>query len=207
MLSPSQELFVSFPNASGTRVLHAAKVLSLADDMVTLKFVEPDYLPVDVSETSTIFFDGPREFMQQPGERVECDTAPDTEATFDLALRLAGEPVSAESRKCFRVGTALADYTGQFGAIGTCQIVDVSATGVGFVSESRLKIGAGVDFAFDLHGKSYSGKGFIQSHKEVRAGHRYGLLCTADNPALAKGLQQLTMDAQRTQLRRLSGAA
>lgn len=207
MMSPGQELFVSFPASGTTRVLHAAKICTVEDDVMTFKFVEPDLVPVEAEDACTLFFDGPKEFMQQPAERVALEDAADTEEPFDLALRLAGEAVSAESRKCYRVGTSLAHYEGTFGKLGTCHIVDVSATGVGFVSQAKLKVGDSVEFSFELNGKSYSGKGFIQSHKEVRIGNRYGVLCTANNPALAKGLQLLTMDAQRTQLRRLSGAA
>ena len=207
MVNPGKEVFVSFPSGGATRVLHAAKVRTLGDDVITIKFVEPDLVPVQAEGACTVFFDGPREFMQQPAEQVAFEDAPDTEETFDLALQLAGEAVSAESRKCYRVGTSLAHYQGTFGTFGTCHIVDVSATGLGFVCNTRLKIGDGVDFSFELHGRSYSGRAFVQSHKEERSGHRYGLLCTSDDPALTKGLQQLTMDAQRTQLRRLSGAA
>lgn len=207
MVNPGQEMFVSFPSGGATRVLHAAKVRTRDEDVITVKFVEPDLVPVHADGACTIFFDGPREFMQQPAEHVEFEEAPDTEETFDLALKLAGEAVSAESRKCYRVGTSLAHYRGNFASFGSCHIVDVSATGLGFVCNTRMKIGEGVDFSFELHGTTYSGRGFIQSHKEERSGHRYGLLCTSDNPALTKGLQHLTMDAQRTQLRRLSGAA
>ena len=207
MLSPGREMFVSFPSSGATRVLHAAKVCTMGDDLITLKFLEPDLIPVEAEGACTVFFDGPREFMQQPAERVAYDDAPDTDEAFDLALQLAGEAVSAETRKCYRVGTSLAQYYGGFGSFGECHIVDVSATGLGFVCGTRMKIGTGVDFSFELHGHTYSGRGFVQSQKETRNGYRYGLLCTSDDPALAKGLQQLTMDAQRTQLRRLSGAA
>ena len=43
----------------------------------------------------------------------------------------------------------------------------------------------------------------------ILSANRYGLLCIEDKSknGLSKTLQQLTMDAQRTQLRRLSGAA
>jgi hypothetical protein len=207
MLSPGHEMFVSFPTGGSTRVLHAAKVQTREDELVTLKFAEPDLLPVEPQQTCTVFFDGAKEFMQQPAEHVESEQSPETEEPYDLALRLAGEAVSAESRKCYRVGTSLAHYKGTFGSFGICHIVDVSATGLGFITDGKVKMGDGVEFSFELNGKSYSGKGFIQSCKEVRAGNRYGLLCTSTDPALARGLQQLTMDAQRTQLRRLSGAA
>lgn len=207
MLSPSQEMFVCFPSSGATRTLHAARICTREDELITLKFAEPDLLPVETEDACTVFFDGPKEFMQQPAERVALEELADTDNTFDLGLRLAGEAVSAESRKCYRVATALAEYRGQFADAGECKIVDVSATGLGFVCQRELKLGDSVAFSFSLTGKSYSGKGFVQSHKEVRLGQRYGLLCTSTDPALAKGLQLLTMDAQRTQLRRLSGAA
>lgn len=207
MVQAGQEVFVSFAGGPAVRVLHGAKVTERADELITVEYLEPEGVPGEPDGPLTVFFEGPKEFMQQPGELAGGDEGLVGGAT--AAIRLFGEPVSAESRRCYRVGTVLADYRADLGALGVCKLVDVSAVGVGFLSDRRLKPGRRVEIKFNLGRATSHGMGFIQSVKEVRRGYRYGLLCAEDkgHGGLARGLQQLTMDAQRTQLRRLSGAA
>jgi hypothetical protein len=210
MLRSGQEMFVSFAGGSKVRVLHHAKVESRVDDLLTVRYSDPDGLPGERPEQVTVFFDGPKEFMQQPGQVVALETPeePGQEGLL-TAVRVLGEPVSAETRQCYRVGTVLADYKAKLGRLGTCKLVDVSAVGVGFLCEQKLSLGEQTTIELSLGGRTSRGLGFIQSIKEVAGGYRYGLLCLEDHGqgGLAKGLQQLTMDAQRTQLRRLAGAA
>ena len=211
MLQNGQDVFVSFAGGSELRILHAARVVDRTDEALTIRFDDPETLPTEQTEAVTMFFDGPSEFMQQPAGFAETETeSEDTESTpGTFTITPIGQPVSAESRKCYRVGTVLADYTANLGRLGRCKVVDVSAAGVGFLNERKLKLGDSVDIEINVHGKVSSGSGFVQSIKEVKTGYRYGLLCVEDKGkgGLAKGLQQLTMDAQRTQLRRLAGAA
>ncbi len=53
------------------------------------------------------------------------------------------------------------------------------------------------------------GRCIVQRGGETRDGWGYGLLCINGQGSgnLGEGLHKLTMDAQRTQLKRLSGAA
>lgn len=213
MLLIGQNVFVSFVGGSTTRVLHPVRITDRTDEVITIKYAEPDGLPAERSETVTVFFDGRKGFMQQPGEIVPPDPEEgDTDGVPSepvVAVRLLGEPVSAESRECYRVSTVLADYHANFGRLGTCKLVDVSATGFGFLSTERLMLGETLEIEFTVGGKTIKGSGIIQSLKEVRNGFRYGMVCVLDGGAsgMALALQQLTVDAQRTQLRRLSGAA
>lgn len=210
MLRTGQEMFVSFAGGSKVRVLHPAKVESRVDDLLTIRYSDPDGLPGECPEQVTLFFDGAQEFMQQPGQIVALETPeePGREGLL-AAVRVFGEPVSAETRQCYRVGTVLADYTARLGRLGTCKLVDVSAVGVGFLCKQKVSLGEQTSIEISVGGRTSRGLGFIQSVKEVADGYRYGLLCLEDHGegGLAKGLQQLTMDAQRKQLRRLSGAA
>ncbi|VAX41535.1 hypothetical protein MNBD_PLANCTO03-1205 [hydrothermal vent metagenome] len=206
MIQNGQDIYIHFAGGTNLRVLHAAKTISRVDDIITVNYTEPDEVPTEPAESMTVFFHGPAEFMQQPGEHIEFEN---DEGEMQTGIKLIGEPVSAESRKCFRVSTVLAEYKAKLGNLGSCKLVDVSAAGVGFLTDTRLALGDSIDIEMTLAGKTCKGKGFIQSVKEIPAGYRYGLLCTGDKGAgdLPKGLQRLTMDAQRTQLRRLSGAA
>ncbi len=206
MVHIGDEVFVHFAGGTGIRTLHAGKVEQQRDGVIAVRFAEPEGLPTEPAAAMIVFFHGPEEFMQQPGQPVEFEN----EAGETVAgIRLLGAPVSAESRKCFRVSTVLADYSADFGKVGVCKIADVSAEGVAFIAPNRLSLGECVEIKLTVLGRSSTGRGFIQSIKQVRDGYRYGLLCTNDAGmgGLDKGLQRLTMDAQRTQLRRLSGAA
>jgi hypothetical protein len=206
MLNQGQDVFIHFAGGTKSRVLHAANIIDILEGVVTLSFNNPDSLPSEPAPTATVFFHGPDEFMQQPVEVVAIE---DIIGEAGMVISPVGEPVSAESRKCFRVCTVLGEFEAAFGTLGTCKLVDVSAAGVGFLSSATLSLGDAVAIEMKVAGKTSSGRGFIQSIEALGAGYRYGLLCTEDNDTggLGKGLQQLTMAAQRTQLRRLSGAA
>lgn len=220
MLSPNQDVFINFPTPHAGRVLHAARVVEREGEVLGLAF-DRDVPPVrgvspdDAASRAArgdgaceVFFQGPREFMKHSAVLVDPGSA--SPEGCDIAVRLRGEPVSAESREAFRVGTVLSDYSGEFDGLGVCPIVDVSATGLAFIAKRALGIGDAVAFSFEVGGERYAGRGVVQSCKPVRAGHRHGLLCVSTGTApgcLSKGLQRLTMEAQRLQLRRLSGAA
>lgn len=206
MLQSGQDIFVNHTGGGKARVLHAAKVVDCQGDVITVSYTEPDVSPSEPGSAVKVCFLGPREFMQQVGECIESESA-DAEPT--VAIRLIGSPVSAESRKCFRVSTEHAGCEAEFGDFGTCKVVDVSATGVAFVTEEQLAPGDMVEVTLTVMGKACTGRGFVQSARKVRGGYRYGLLCLEDlGPGgLSHSLQRMTMDAQRAQLRRLSGAA
>ncbi len=206
MIQREQDIYIHFAGGTNLRVLHAGKATSRIDDVITVRYFEPDSLPTEPAPTMTVFFHGAEEFMQQPGELIEFENA---EGEMQTGIKLIGTPVSAESRKCFRVSTVLAEYKAKLGSLGMCKLVDVSATGVGSLTDERMSLGDPLDIEVTVLGKTCNGRGVIQSVQEVRAGYRYGLLCSGYKGAggLPKGLQKLTMDAQRTQLRRLSGAA
>lgn len=206
MVHIGDEVFVHFAGGTRVRTLHAGEVEQQHDRVIAVRYAEPEGLPTEPAHAMIVYFHGPDEFMQQPGEPVGFETeAGETVA----AIRLLGEPVSAESRRCFRVSTVLADYSADFGKVGVCKIADVSAEGVAFIAPRKLSPGECVEIKLTVLGRSSTGRGFIQSIRQVRDGYRYGLLCTDDAGmgGLDKELQRLTMDAQRTQLRRLSGAA
>lgn len=207
MFKPGQELFIDFGGTKQQRVLHAAIAGEHAAGANRFTFVESDLMTTSPAPGSsvTVFFNGADEFMQQPAEIVGMEAVDDLPP---VGIRLIGEAVSAETRKCFRVSTALANYHADLGRLGRRRLVDVSATGVAFITPEQLTLGDAVDLTIEVGGRRFEGRGFVQSVKEVRQGYRYGVLCSNTGTGLIqKGLQQLTMDAQRSQLRRLSGAA
>ena len=58
----------------------------------------------------------------------------------DIRFELTGEPVSAESRDCYRVSTVLTDLTAKLGTEEGCPLLDVSATGFGVAATGRYHI-------------------------------------------------------------------
>lgn len=208
MFRAGQDLFVHLGGAGHQRVLHPIRVCEVEDDVSFVVFqdqsqgvgsIEPDQAVV-------LFFQGPKEFMQQPAQIVGMRQE---ESGLWLGIRTTGDPASAESRQCFRVCTVLGSYITSIDNETGCRIADVSATGFGVFAKGDYAFGDVVDVSFELEGCSYSGRACVQSLKQVAAGFRYGLLnVDGDGEGnLADGLQRLTMHAQRTQLKRISGAA
>ena len=210
MFVPGTELFVHFVGPDKTRVLHPVKVDRVEEGIPYVSLVEEDPPLASLTEDSeiVIFFHGTKEFMQQPATINEIVHG---EEKVTFGIQTAGDAVSAESRKSYRVCTVLGSYEVDLGDEGARHIVDVSATGLAIIATGEYAFGQVLPIAFDLKGKRYKGTVCVQSIKPVSQGTRYGMVyADAENGKtdnLDEGLQRLTMDAQRTHLRRLSGAA
>lgn len=152
-----------------------------------------------------VLFNGPKGFMQQPA----CVTIrPADEGPIMYGFVTTGDAVSAENRDMFRIGVALADYKAEVDAADTCKVADVSVLGIAVLSEHLYELGQVVEVSFTLEGETFTGRCRVKSIKPLAVGARYGLLCLngADAGDLENGLRKLTMDAQRSQLRRMSRA-
>ena len=211
MFVPGTELFVHFVGSGKTRVLHPVKVDRVEEGIPYVWLAEEDPPLASLTEDCceiVIFFHGTKELMQQPAT-INAIVQGEEKVTF--GIQTTGEAVSAESRKSYRVCTVLGSYEADLGDEGARHIVDVSATGLAIIATGTYAFGQVLPIAFDLKGKRYKGSVCVQSIKPVSQGTRYGMVYAdaeknkTDN--LDEGLQRLTMDAQRTHLRRLSGAA
>ncbi len=204
MFQLGQEMFVSVGGAANA--LEPVAVSGSDGGAFALRFVDDEIHGESVLEGQNImlFFNGPDGFMQQPGRIVEPQ-----EGGRSFLCETTGDAVSGESRQFFRVCTVLVDYRAGVGEEDSCKIVDVSSMGLAVVSCRELSIGDCVPVSFPLGQKSFKGECIVQSVRETRDGWRYGLLCINGQGSgnLDEGLHKLTMDAQRTQLKRLSGAA
>jgi len=208
MFVAGTEFFIHFASTGKTSMLNPVKV-DRVEEGVSYVFFVGEFPPFEAAvegAEAVIFFHGPKEFMQQPA--VVTEVIDDNGKTF-FGIQTTGDAVSAESRKCYRVCTVLGSYEATIGDEGRRHIVDVSATGLAVMADGDYAFGQVLPVSFELNGKTYSGAACVQSVKKVKAGTRYGLLCVecGNKDNLEDGLQKLTMDAQRTQLKRLSGAA
>ena len=89
-------------------------------------------------------------------------------------------------------------------------MVDVSATGFAVIAGKQYKACDIVEATIRFETETFSGRGRIESIRELSAGRfRYGLHCvdgTATDETLRKGLPQISAAVQRQHLRRLARA-
>jgi hypothetical protein len=201
-------IFIRFPNESNNRILHPVDVTETSgSDNLTVLPENPD-LALEAEQEVLIYFEKKRKFMQQPA-RVEALL--EGEQGNVAILKTLGEPVSAESRQCYRVSTVLSKLTTTFDGVEGCSLRDVSVTGFAVISSKKYKTGQIIDAELRFEGKRYTGKTSVQSVTEMPEGQfRYGVNCvkTAASPqSLSKGVQQISMSVQRQQLNRLAGGA
>lgn len=213
------DVFINFPNdTSNKRELHPLTNINAQGNTWKVSFAE-SHLTVEPNQELLLFYTLNNVFMQQS----VCVTAVhdhDTNTDTDVdehehgccfEINLKGKPVSAESRHCFRVCTVLADWWIKLDNENHCQIADISQTGCAIICKHPYKINETVNAKIIFRDKEYTGQLQIQSIKNLHNGeYRCGLLCINDNSSggkLHQGLQKMSMEMQRTQLRRLSGAA
>jgi hypothetical protein len=214
MLSLNAGLFFRLPADSEKRVLRPATVTSIEHDVYTAELEEHD-LPVEAGQDLLIYHEIRRTFVQQPAH-IEAVIAPVTDEDPEarphtlVAFRTTGQPVSADSRECYRVSTVMADMVAQVGDEPDCPLLDVSATGFSVLSGQSFDVGSMVDVSLWHEGVRFTGRACVQSLREMSKGRiRYGFHCAQErsgNSVLAKGLQQISLAVQRQHLRRLAGA-
>ncbi len=209
MLTTDKGFFIQIPDASNQRILHPACIAGVSDGTYTAQLEEND-LSIEAGDDVFVYFEVRNEFMQQPA-RVSTVFA--SEPALTIGFELQGDPVSAESRQCYRVSTAVSDLPAQLGDDEHGRLLDVSATGFSIESSEEFEVGQKVQATLHYEGKSFSGAASVQSRKELDGGRiRYGLHCTESHAKgkdsnLLKGMQQISMSVQREHLRRRSGAA
>ena len=202
MWSTGTDFFVEFPTNTKSKVLHPGTVTGMQDEMVLFK--PRASLALEPGQDIRIYFEHEREFMQQPAQ-IEASLEDDG---LTVAIRPMGEPVSAESREYYRVSTVFADLMIEI-AGESCQLTDISALGFSVLSHESHTRGEIVRASIAHEGASYQGQAQVQSVTDVGGAQRYGMVCASDNKsaeALQKGLQKVSMDLQRTQLRRRARA-
>lgn len=206
MLDLDIDLFVRISIEEPTRVLHAAKVIGKKENLFSIEFEEAGITPEEKSEI-LIYYHSNREFVKQSAW---IETISTQEPKCILVIALHGEPISAESRECYRVSTLLSSLSTTFGPEKNCQTNDVSITGFSVTASQKYEIGAHVPATLQHEGESFSGIACVQSIRKLGKGQiRYGLHCVSGQGEgdfiLQRGLRQIVTAVQRQQMRRLSG--
>lgn len=201
-------VFTRFPGETRRRVLHASTVTQLSGTDSFTVLPDDSGLGYEVGQELLIYFERRRQFVQQPAK---VEALLDSEKGGVVVLRTTGEPVSAESRQCYRVSTILSDLSVTFDGVEGCSLRDVCVTGFAVASPRHYTTGQVLDVGLLFEGTGYTGQASIQSITPMPDGQvRYGVNCVKDKASassLSKGVQQVSMSVQRRQLSRLAGGA
>lgn len=204
--TPDTGCFVQVPDESSQRILHSAVVQGFTNNTYTAE-LQDDAAPLKSGQDIFVFYEFRNEFTRQPARIV---VIADTPSGRTFSFQFTGDAVSGESRQCYRVSTVMAAATATFGGEENCPVVDVSATGFAVLAAEQYKARDIVETTIRFEGETFSGRGRIESARELGVGRiRYGLHCVdgkATGETLRKGLQQISAAVQRQHLRRLSRA-
>lgn len=205
MLAPGFDMFIQLPREDDQRVLNPGTIQEVADGRYTATFNDAD-LAAEAGQEVIVYFHRGNEFMQQSAR---IDAVMPTEEQTIIVFETVGEPVSCESRQCFRASTVMAGLTARLGDEDNCQLLDVSATGFAVMAAATHHVGNVLEAELHHDGKNYRGTATVQSVRAMDHDRiRYGLHVVADKNSggtLQKGCQHIAMAVQREQARRLSG--
>lgn len=208
MIRPEMKVFIQFPDETVRRVLHPGEAIDVVEGVVVRP--EPGVPPIDGGDELLIYYELDREFVKQAARVFEVIENPeDPQSQPTIKFELIGGPVSAESRQCYRVLTALCNLEADVGENQDCQLVDASITGFGVIARPGLKTGSNLPVTLNYDDRTYSGSACLQSIKVLDNNRtRYGFSSNdSEESELANGLRAISLGVQRQQLRRLSGAA
>jgi len=205
MLGVDLKVFVQIPGESEQRILHPGTIKGTTEEGYTLQLEEKD-LSLDAGQDFLLYFEERREFMQQPAR---INAIMEGEPSLTIGFATTGDPVSAESRECYRVSTALADYVASVADEPSCKLMDVSVTGFSVIAEKNYSIGQSVPVKLFFENREFTGTVTVQSIKQLPTGKiRTGFYSTDPGVArdsLGRGLQTISMAVQRQHLRRQAG--
>lgn len=198
----NDSVFLRLPTEAQSRILHHTTLLDNSETTLSVR-PDSDTLILEPGAEILIYYDSKREFMQQSAK---VEALLDDEAGTVVGIEPFGEPVSAESRECYRVSTVLANLKAGVGDEINCPLTDVSVTGFSVHARTSHANGASLRVSLRHEGKNFSGLAVVQSICTYDDGSiRYGLRCVDEHGELSKGLKKISMAVQRQQLKRLAG--
>ncbi len=123
-------------------------------------------------------------------------------------FKRSSEAVSAEQRQTFRVSVALSDIRAQIGNQKSCHIIDFSPEGFAAIASPGFSLGSMQKIHLTYDKQTITADARVQTIKVMPTGKvRYGFLVPNSNPTARNTLQKISITFQRTQLKRLAGAA
>lgn len=205
MFEKKQPAFLMIPGESKRRILHAATVTEVAADKVSFHFDEAA-VAINADDEVVLYAEVRGKFMQC-GAKVE-SLVEELNGRAVWTFKLVGEPVSAESRGSFRVSIVTDNIMAALGKLPPCPVTDVSPEGFSVLLNESLSVGATFEATIFAGQTTISGQVRIQTVKQLPTGQlRYGLLAFEPKTPFRRNLEKLSMELQRTRLKRMSRAA
>ncbi len=211
MLSIDTNVFIQIPKPGSQRILHPGRVVAVQEQTFTVE-VEAEDVLLEAGQGILVFYEVRGEFNQQPAriEAIMQSESDDQDKTI-IGFETVGQPVCAETRECYRVSTVTTDLKVKIGTDGgSYPLLDVSVTGLSFLSPDPFNVGQIVPVELAYGGEQFEGEACVQSTRAVRGDRaRYGLRPVVEKNTssnLTRGLQKISMAVQREHLRRLAGA-
>ncbi len=202
MLCVGNEMYLLIPSPSKRRVLHPGKVIESNATCFVAEFEEP--IAPAVNGDVNAYCEVRGKFFQQGAVVTEIRTS----EPCVIAFRRNGEPVSAESRQTYRVSLVTSGFVVHVNKEPGCQVLDISPEGFAAITSRKLNLGSLVNIRFTGEGQTFEASARVQTVQERRDGKfRYGFLVPQSNAAARKTMQQISVEMQRLQLKRLRGAA
>ena len=203
MLKLNTAAYLSVPNPDNERVLVEAQVTLIEFPQAVLSFVE---VPAFESGAEVVLFADVRgKFFQQGAQVVSTEVV---EGKTLVRVQTVGEPVSAEQRGTFRVSAVTLGLGVKIGTLVGCVLADVSPDGVGVIVPKPLTVGSTVDVELQVDAFRIAARFRVQGVKILPSGKlRFGLFLPDPRSDARRTLEKLAGHLQRTQLKRLSGAA
>jgi hypothetical protein len=203
MLALGQGMFLLVPTGSQKRELHPGKVVESTRESFTIELEKP--LDLVVGLETLAFCDVRGKFFQQGATLTEIRT--DSEG-ITYAFNRSTEPVSAENRQTFRVSVAVSDIFAEIGKQKKCHVADFSPEGLAAIASPGFELGSVQKISLAYEQFNIEADARVQTIKVLSNGKvRYGLLIPKSNIAGRSTLQNISASFQRTQLKRLAGAA
>ena len=186
--------------------LHAGKVSAISAKGFTISF-EVQSFQLEEGAEVIAYYEVNRRFMQQPVRVLSVVRT--EEGGLSMELETTGDPVSAESRECYRVSCYASGIKAQLGEDPElCEVLDMSATGFAVFSTAKYEVGQTLQATLYHDGESIPGTIVVQSAREYGKNLRYGLRAIDDkrkNATLKSALGRVSLAVQRAQAARLSG--
>ena len=204
MLECGQPMFLLVVNSNGEKgILRPGKVIESATETFAAKF--DGKMPIAVGLETLVYGDVRGKFFQQGATLLEIQQDGENQTHH---FTRSGEPVSAEKRQTFRVSVALAEVQAKLNRQQKCQVVDFSPEGLAIIAAPGLSMGSTVDISLVQDAESLVTTARVQTVRALAGDKmRYGLLVAKKEVNARRTLLKLTMLFQRTQLKRLAGAA
>ncbi len=205
MLDTDRPFLLQISDESEDRVLHAGRIIHVQDNLYTGELDEGEEPSLRENESAFIYWEESRTFMQQAA-RISSIVEDGSKLT--ICFETMGDPVSAESRECYRVSTLRLGLTVAVGDEDDCPLLDASASGILVTTRSCLKLGDEVPVSLRYEGRQFSGKVIVQSVRDLGTGRiRHGLYAVHDRRSggnLQQGLQLVSASVQRLLIKRMA---